>query len=219
METSIRNTLRSSRRKSRGGKKKSRKSKHSRKHKSKHSRKHKSKHSRKHSRKHKSKKHKSKKHKKEKKHRKHSKSDSHVTTISRQDIEMGEKKSMDIEGHLSELNQINQISRDIAINLGTSNLDTWNAFINLASSALTNKMVLKSCNQTSCSKCKDVCDSVLRDYVSKCTRCVELSDNEHLRDNTMFQENLDLFKHTLSVTNKMLNNDEKEDSPEEKKED
>ena len=43
---------------------------------------------------------------------------------------MGEKKSMDIEGHLSELNQINQISRDIAINLGTNNLDSWNAFIN-----------------------------------------------------------------------------------------
>ena len=71
---------------------------------------------------------------KEKKHRKHSKSDSHVTTISRQDIEMGEKKSMDIEDHLSELNQINQISRDIAINIGTNNLDNWNAFINLASS-------------------------------------------------------------------------------------
>ena len=210
MEASMHNTLRSSRRKSRGGKKKSRKSKHSRKHKSKHSRKH--------SRKHKSKKHKSKKHKKEKKHREQSKSDSHVTTISRQDIEMGEKKSMDIEDHLSELNQINQISRDIAINIGTNNLDNWNAFINLASSALTNKMVLKSCNKTSCSKCKDLCESVMRDYISKCTRCVELSDNEMLRDNTMFQENMGLFKHTLSVTNKMLNGgDGEEESPKEVK--
>ena len=45
----------------------------------------------------------------------------------------------------------------------------------------------------------------MRDYISKCTRCVELSDNEMLRDNTMFQENLSLFKHTLSVTNKILN--------------
>ena len=104
METSMRNTLRSSRRKSRGRGKKSRKSKHSRKHKSKkHSRKHKSK---KHSRKHKSKKHSRKHNKDSNKSSEMNNNDLGMGVISRVELEASEKKGMDIESHESELSQV-----------------------------------------------------------------------------------------------------------------
>ena len=132
-----------------------------------------------------------------------------MTVISRQDLELSESKATNIDSHISELIQISQISRDIALNIGSNNLDTWNNFINLSCIASCNKSTLNTCHSSSCPKCKSMCDSLLNDYIEKCSKCIEISDNEVLRENTLFQENLELFKHTLSVSKKLLG---KEDS-------